>query len=53
MSLEIFQEKKETFLDFENNTFKKAKTRNFPKGLTYDFGEKIENFSLLFCFRVK
>ena len=29
-------------------TFQKAKNDNFPKGLTHDFCQKMQNFLLLF-----
>ena len=29
-------------------TFQKAKNHSFPKGLTHDFGRKMQNFLLLF-----
>ena len=39
--LEIFLDRKESFLAFRKFPF-------FPKGLTHDYGEKTEFFSVLF-----
>ena len=37
--------KKETFLDFQNISFKRGQKSQFPKGLTHDFGQKFQDFS--------
>ena len=52
MSLEIVfhdvLDKKETILQYKITIFQKAKNSNFPKGLTHDFCQEIQNFLLLF-----
>ena len=39
-------ERKETFHDDKNVSFVKSKKWVFSKGLTYSFGQKIQNFFL-------
>ena len=41
-------ERKNAFLAFKNNTFKNSKIEIFPKGLTYDFGQKMAIFPCFF-----
>ena len=41
-------ERKNTFLRYKNNKFKKSKNWDIPKGLTYAFGPKMAIFSTIF-----
>ena len=48
ISFTIFQNKKNAFLAYKNNTFKKPKNWIFPKGLTHSFGQNMVFFSMSF-----
>ena len=39
-------DRKETFLDYKNNSFSTTQKWHFPKGLTTAFGQKMQFFSL-------
>ena len=40
-------DKKDTIYNKKITTFQKAKKDNFPKGVTHDFCQKMQNFLLL------
>ena len=45
-------ERKNVFLGYKNNKFKKSKIDIFPKGLTHGFGPKMAIFPTFFLFNI-